>query len=180
MVQTALAFLALAASATATQAIQNPAFHPGPLFPQYSQVATVETARVLPDNAAFKVAFDIAERADPGELNRALVSATRFIDMHVENGVPEANIQLALVIHGGAVKDLTRTEIYEAGAGEPNANAELVAALLDYGVSIEVCGQSATAQGVSANDLLPGVEMALSAMTAHALLQQDGYTLNPF
>jgi len=29
-------------------------------------------------------------------------------------------------------------------------------------------------------DLLPNVEMALSAMTAHALLQQDGYTLNPF
>jgi len=27
---------------------------------------------------------------------------------------------------------------------------------------------------------LPGVTMALSAMTAHALLQQDGYTLNPF
>jgi len=28
--------------------------------------------------------------------------------------------------------------------------------------------------------LLPGVEMALSAMTAHAILQQEGYTLNPF
>jgi len=28
--------------------------------------------------------------------------------------------------------------------------------------------------------LAPGVEMTLSAMTAHALLQQDGYTMNPF
>jgi hypothetical protein len=28
--------------------------------------------------------------------------------------------------------------------------------------------------------ILPGVEMALSAMTAHALLLQQGYTLNPF
>ena len=33
---------------------------------------------------------------------------------------------------------------------------------------------------ITGGDLLPGVEMSLSAMTAHALLQQDGYTLNPF
>jgi hypothetical protein len=33
---------------------------------------------------------------------------------------------------------------------------------------------------VKTEDLLPGVEMALSAMTAHALLQQQGYTFNPF
>jgi len=29
-------------------------------------------------------------------------------------------------------------------------------------------------------DLLPGITMAPSAITAHALLQQQGYTLNPF
>ena len=43
-----------------------------------------------------------------------------------------------------------------------------------------MCGQSAAGQGVKKTDLLPGVELALSAMTAHALLQQQGYTLNPF
>jgi len=33
---------------------------------------------------------------------------------------------------------------------------------------------------VGKDDLLPGVERVLSAMTLHALLQQQGYTLNPF
>jgi hypothetical protein len=33
---------------------------------------------------------------------------------------------------------------------------------------------------VAAEQLIPGVKMALSAMTAHAQLQQQGYTLNPF
>ena len=33
---------------------------------------------------------------------------------------------------------------------------------------------------VGHEDMLPGVEMALSAMTAHAVLQQAGYRLNPF
>ncbi|VVS99449.1 hypothetical protein ERY430_40383 [Erythrobacter sp. EC-HK427] len=37
-----------------------------------------------------------------------------------------------------------------------------------------------SAQGVEHDDLIEGVEMALSAMTAHALLQQQGYTINPF
>jgi intracellular sulfur oxidation DsrE/DsrF family protein len=43
-----------------------------------------------------------------------------------------------------------------------------------------VCGQSAAFNDVTNEDLLPGVHMALSAMTAHAQLQQEGYTLNPF
>jgi intracellular sulfur oxidation DsrE/DsrF family protein len=47
-------------------------------------------------------------------------------------------------------------------------------------VRIFVCGQSAAYYDVTTNDLLPGVEMALSAMTVHALLQQQGYSLNPF
>ena len=39
---------------------------------------------------------------------------------------------------------------------------------------------SAAAYGVAKGDLIPGVELALSAMTAHAQLQQAGYTVNPF
>jgi hypothetical protein len=40
--------------------------------------------------------------------------------------------------------------------------------------------ESAAAYGIKPEDLIPGVEMALSAMTAHALLQQNGFTVNPF
>jgi hypothetical protein len=32
---------------------------------------------------------------------------------------------------------------------------------------------------IDQEDLLPGVRVALSAMTANALLQQNGYTFNP-
>ena len=43
-----------------------------------------------------------------------------------------------------------------------------------------ICGQSASVYGVKAEHLIEGVELELSAMTAHALLQQRGYTVNPF
>ena len=39
-------------------------------------------------------------------------------------------------------------------------------------VDIQLCGQSAARYDISASDLLPGVRLALSAMTAYAQLQQ--------
>ena len=82
------------------------------------------------------------------------------------------DIHLAIVVHGGAIHDVS-TE--RAGP-----NADLVAALVEHGVRFYVCGQSAAWYDVSSEDLLPGVDLALSAMTMHALLQADGYSLNPF
>jgi intracellular sulfur oxidation DsrE/DsrF family protein len=68
----------------------------------------------------------------------------------------------------------------EPRPGETNANAGLIAALIETGVDVYLCGQTAANAGVSAEALLPGVRLSLSAMTTHALLQQNGYTLNPF
>ena len=137
------------------------------LFP----VADVQSALPVPADAVLRHTFDVAKRAEDGELNRTLVSAARFINMHARAGVHADRIKVAVVVHGTAVHDV---------AGEAPASAGLVAALVDQGVRILVCGQSAAYYDVKSDDLLPGVEMALSAMTAHALLQQQGYTLNPF
>ena len=92
------------------------------------------------------------------------------------------NIHLAIVVHGPAVIDLTQEARFAETHGDDahNANEDLIAVLQDHGVELIVCGQSASYQSATAEDLLPGVRMAVSAMTAHALLQQNGYTLNPF
>ena len=123
------------------------------------------------EDAVFRHSFDVSKRAEDGELNRTLVSAARFINMHARAGVEAEHIELAVVVHGTAVHDVS---------GDASGSADLVAALIERGVKIIVCGQSAAYYDVETGDLLPGVEMALSAMTVHALLQQQGYTLNPF
>ncbi len=152
----------------------------GPLIPAYGKVAAVPGSQSIPPEAVFKVSFDVAKQAAAGELNRALVSGARFLNMHAAAGVKPDNMQLAFVIHGSAVHDVSVAEHYKARTGEKNANAALIDALQKHGVAIYVCGQSAAYHGVKRDELLPGVELALSAMTAHALLQNDGYTLNPF
>ncbi len=147
-------------------------FSTGPLIEGYGPAAGVDVTMPLPRDTVFRIAFDAAKGAGEDALNTTLTSAARFMNMQVAHGVPANNLHLAVVIHGGAVADVTT-----ASAGP---NTGLVAALQEHGVRLVVCGQSAAYRGLKNGDLLPGVEMALSAMTAHALLQQEGYTLNPF
>jgi len=156
-------------------------FHAGTVITDYGQIATIETDKPLPRRLKLKVSFDAAKGAEPGEINRKFDSLARFINMHAEAGVPVKKIKLAMVVHGSASHDLTTGEHYgKKYDGAENANEALIKALTDVGVRFYLCGQSAAYHDVDKSDLLPGVKMSLSAMTAHALLQQDGYTLNPF
>lgn len=156
-------------------------FHNGSLIENFGQIATVDADMIIPKRAKFKVLFDTAKGAEAGSVNRTLNSAARFLNMHAEAGVPEKNMKLAVVFHGKGAFDLTKPDYYGAKFdGAENATADLIKALTDKGVRVILCGQTAAYYDISNEDLLPGVEMALSAMTAHALLQQQGYTLNPF
>jgi len=156
-------------------------FEKGPVFKDFGQTAQVKTDFVIPKRAKFKVVFDTADGAKAGEVNKTLNSVARFINMHAKAGVPEKNLTAAIVFHGKGSFDLTQTRFYSAKyEGVENGNAAIIKALTDNGVRIILCGQTAAYYDIKNEDLLSGVEMALSAMTVHALLQQQGYTLNPF
>ncbi|GAA4765258.1 hypothetical protein GCM10023219_07630 [Stakelama sediminis] len=155
-------------------------FHPGPVFSDFGKIAPVESDLPIPKDSVFKLLFDSNAASDPATLNRIIDRAARFINMQVEAGVPEANIHVAIVLHGPAAYDVTKDDFYRTRHdGKPNLNVHAVSELIAHGVQIYVCGQSATAMDIGKDKLLPGVKMALSAMTADALLQQQGYTLIP-
>ena len=96
----------------------------------------------------------------------------RYLNMHARSGVPLENMDLAIVIHGPAVKNLLDTD--------GNPNSELIALLKNAGVSIYVCGQSMAFGGFANTELANGVKIALSAMTMLTTLQSDGYALLPW
>lgn len=163
--------LLILAAITSSAWADDGAFTRGPVFSDYGPVADVDVTMPIPPGTAFKHSFDVSTPAPTGDSNSTLVSVARFINMHGRAGVPVDNIRVAVVVHGKAVKEM---------ADDLSASAGLIAALTGQGVRIIVCGQSAAYYDVATDDLLPGVEMALSAMTAHAVLQQQGFTLNPF
>ncbi|MFK3861495.1 DsrE family protein [Pseudoalteromonas rhizosphaerae] len=130
--------------------------------------------------AQFKIAFDVGDGAEKGAQNNHINSLARFINMHVAHGVKPENIQLALVVHGSASVDVLENSVYKSRFDVDNKNQSLITQLLANNTVVYVCGQSAMHMKVASEQLIPGVKMALSAMTAHAQLQQQGYTLNPF
>jgi intracellular sulfur oxidation DsrE/DsrF family protein len=164
---------------TSTNA-QTTAFKDGPVIMGLGKNAPVATHTVAKD-AVFKVAFDVGSTNDKkDEVNRKFNSLARFINMHVAAGVKQENIQLALVVHGKATLDLLDHASYQKKHNYDNPNKALLNALMSNNVRVILCGQSGAAYDVKNAELVNGVEVELSAMTAHALLQQQGYTINPF
>ncbi|MBT7583583.1 MAG: DsrE family protein, partial [Kordiimonadaceae bacterium] len=119
--------------------------------------------------------------AEAGKINSTFLSAARFINMHVDAGHPQENIKVAIVVHGSTSLDVTQDFYYgEKYDGAKNANAAVLEALIREGVQIYICGQSAAFRGVTRENILPGIKYLLSAMTAHAMLQSQGYALIPW
>jgi len=156
-------------------------FRTGPVFEDFGPHASVEGMGKVPGDTEFAIAFDVSEPADEGKRSSGLESAARFINMHVAAGADPDIIRIAVVVHGKASFDLLSDEAWAAkGKGDTNPSAAMIREMLDAGVRLILCGQSGAANGIAQSELIPGVETALSAMTAHALLQHRGYTVNPF
>ena len=155
-------------------------FNDGPLIFNYGKHAIVKQDIPVDKKAHFNIAFDVGTSGGQEKVNNHFNSLARFLNMHVANGIPTNNIKLALVVHGKAGFDLLNTDAYQAQFLTNNPNSELLTQLLKNKVDIYLCGQSAAYYKIENKALHKGVKMSLSAMTTHALLQQKGYTLNPF
>lgn len=162
----------------ASSSAQTSSFTDGPVIKGFGENAPVPT-HTVPEDAKFNIAFDVTDGGEAGKVNRKFNSLARFINMHVAAGVKKENIHLALIVHGSAIFDLLNNESYKETYSVDNANEDLLKALMENNVRVILCGQSAAARGVDISQLVKGTEIELSAMTAHALLQQNGYTVNP-
>lgn len=152
------------------------AFVSGPVIEEFGPSAQVEGMIPLAEDIKLKVVFDIADTEERGGVNRQFETVARFLNMHARAGVDSDAIKPAIVVHGGAAQYLVQPGPTE----DATDTFRLVFALLQADVPIYLCGQTAAARGLSKDDLIPGVELSLSAMTAHAQLARDGYSLNPF
>lgn len=153
----------------------------GPIVDGYGPVFMVEDRDVtLPSKQIYKVVFDAS--AYPGgddALNIELESVARFINMHGGNGVRLDDMDIAVVLHGPALKSVLSDNAYRTRFDTKNPNAELVQLLSKAGVRFYVCGQSMGFRDFGKEELAENVGVALSAMTMLATLQSQGHSLLP-
>ena len=149
----------------------------GPVIDNYGPVFAVPQGSYnLLTDQQYKVVMDVGKSPeDPTELNRIIESAARFLNMQAHNGTPPENLKMAVVLHGSGARAALNEQAHAKHFNVPNGSKGLVEALGKAGVDIYICGQTAAYYGYGPDDLLPQVTMAVSAMTVHVRLQQEGY-----
>lgn len=153
----------------------------GPVIKGYGPTYPIDDRDVaLQEGAVYRVVFDAASYSDDlSSLNTRLVSVARFLNMHGRNGTPVENMDLAVVLHGTALKTVLNNDAYLARYEVDNPNLELLTRLHNAGVKFYVCGQSMAFGGVEKSELANPAKVALSAMTMLTVLQSEGYALLP-
>lgn len=153
----------------------------GPVIEDLGPVYAVPDAALGPPALGMmRVVFDVADAPDdPAVANAGIVSAARFLNMHARSGLPAERMAVALVLHGDAGRAALKDQAYWDRFDAVNPDRELLARLKDAGASIYLCGQTAGFRGYDPGQILPTVDLALSAMTALVRLQDEGYRLVP-
>ncbi len=154
----------------------------GPIIYEYGKVYKVKNPDLVVDpTQEYKAVFDVAgSPKSHDKINASIETGVRFLNMHAQAGVPKENLKVALVLHGGASKDVLTNEAYNKKYGVDNPNLKMVNALTKEGVQIYLCGQSAAYNNIKKEDMIPGTQLSLSAMTALVLLQNQDYRLIKF
>ena len=171
-----LALLALLSAPAAAQQQSGPVIMKGGT---HSPVPNATFS--VPADQSYKVSWDISVgSAKPGEANANFEVPPRFVNQAAVLGVPRANVQVAVVVHGTAGEELLANDEYRTRKGVDNPNIALLEEMSKAGVRIILCGQTAANKKMPRDKILPFVLVAPSAAFAHAVLHQQGFTVNPF
>jgi intracellular sulfur oxidation DsrE/DsrF family protein len=134
----------------------------------------------MPDGHVFKAVFEI-NRSDTVSANEQLTTAARFLNLHARHGIERERVKVAAVVHGSGWMALLSDSAYGVRfPGKANPSGRLVEELLANGMQLVLCGQTAGMRGVRREELLPGVQLAISAMSALNVFQAQGYQFNPW
>lgn len=151
-----------------------------PIIEGHGKIKSFTDVAVQPDaSLEYKLVFDITSDSEMDGVNKGLWKIARLINMLGSSGIPSDKVHIVAAIHGGAtfatLNDTKHKEKYD----KVNPNTELLGLLKDYGVELYVCSQATAARNITADDLNPNTELALSAMTVLSNYQLKGYALIP-
>jgi intracellular sulfur oxidation DsrE/DsrF family protein len=144
-------------------------------------LAVEDPTFVAPADHEFRVVWEINEGSTDDPVNMQMTTIARFLNLHARHGVADDRVHAAAVVHGSGFMALLDDDAYaERYDGATNPSRALVEELLANGVEIVLCGQTAGARQIDRDELIPGVQVAWSAMTALNVFQTRGYTFNPW
>ena len=155
----------------------------GPLIQSTGMSFKVEDPTfTIPSGHTFKALFIIsAGGGDSAKVNEQVMTMARYFNLHARNGIPEDRVMAAAVFHGNGWPAILNDSAFAARfGGKPNPSRRTVEELLQHGATLVLCGQTAGNRGIRREELLPGVKVAISAMSATEYLQSEGFRIIPW
>lgn len=154
----------------------------GPVIEEFGKVWRIENTDFKVDTTkTYKAVFDIMNSPeDVSQRNASLETAARFLNMHAQSGIPLNQLKVALVVHNKASKDVITSEAYKRKYNVENPNEKMLQELMGAGAEVIFCGQSSVSRDFPKEELIAGVQLSLSAMTALIQLQNENYRLIKF
>src|SRR5664279_806585 len=149
---------------------------------KWSGVFPVRNVTEKPDTTMkYKLLFNMTlwpkDSAGRRNLNEGLAEIGRIINLHVASGVPRENLELAIVIHGGALNTYLKNEAFHKKFNTDNPNLDILKQFTDLHTNLMACGQAEIFFRIPAEDLIPVVKTAFSAQVVLSTYQLKGYVL---
>jgi intracellular sulfur oxidation DsrE/DsrF family protein len=151
-----------------------------PLIADYGKTAPVENPGERPDPTVdYKVVMSVTKAGEDGAPPPQLDKAARLANLLALSGVGAAHRHIVVVLYGAATAAVLNEAGLKARGKTLNPSAKLIGELTQAGVSVRVCGQALAGAKIARSEVLPQVEVDLSALTTLSGLQLRGYALLP-
>jgi len=149
-----------------------------PLIPGYGEVTPVENAGERPDPSMdYKIVLNATKGGGEESLVPFLDKAAKVANLLAQSGVPAEHRHVVVIMQAAATPAVLNAVGLKARGKARNPNADLIAKLNAAGVSVRVCGQALAGANIARSEVLPGVQVDLSALTTVSALQLKGYSL---
>ena len=146
-----------------------------------SGVVPVSNPTEIPDpKLEYKLLFEITANNPDSiakEINGGLAEVAMVINLHIASGVPLKKITPVIVVHAGALVAITTNKYYNEKFKMDNPNLKLINDLKNIGSRFIACGQAMAFFGVKKEELLPLVNISLTAQTVLSSYQLKGFVL---
>ncbi|MCA9067600.1 MAG: DsrE family protein [Planctomycetaceae bacterium] len=150
-----------------------------PSIKKFGKVVKLPEAAHQPRSNS-QIVVDLTKGGAADELYGSIEKVARFVNIYSGAGKQPAKVDIAVILHGDATLAALNPDAYgKQYKTTGNPNLECLHELHEAGVQIYVCGQSLVSKGGKPSEVVPFVDVAVSALTTLVNLQADGYSYVP-